>query len=103
MSCGGARVDLQLTDEHLAGAAAVERQVDEVAVAGVVPDLLQAARFDRERLRLDVVPVEHCGHLAATPDGVHVTPGLGPERRAELEGNCHVCLATLPALPSPPS
>src|ERR1035437_703738 len=99
----GARVDLQLADQDLARATPVECEVDEVAVAGLMPDPLQAARFDRERLGRDVVPIEHRRHLAATPDRVDVTPGLGPEGCAQLEGNCHVSLATLPALPSLPS
>src|ERR1700730_5945758 len=100
---GGPRVDLQLADQYLAGASAVEREVDQVAVAGVVPDPLQAARFDRERLRLDVVSVENRRHLATTSDGMDVAPGFRPDGRAEFEGGCHLCPATLPAPASPPS
>ncbi len=100
---GGPRVDLQLADQHLASASAVEREVDQVAVAGVMPDALQAARFDRERLRLDVVSVQDRRHLAATSDSVHVAPGFGPDGRAEFEGGSHLCPATLPAPASPPS
>ena len=70
------RVDLQLANEHLARPAAVEREIDEVAVAGAVPDLLEAASLDRQLLRLDVVAVEDGGHLTPAPHGVDVAPGL---------------------------